>query len=244
MQVPPEWKTTFRKRKSPNATGTQQQRKKSKNSDSSSVSQGSLEQLSIDICKEILDSKESKNKHELENFDSILSTVPYQQILQSIFSDEKFAARNIPVITRSYEESFMREPLNRNERPCAMGQHCECMRIDPQNQFVGVEFKLPVEETIGPHLCVLCSRKMTQKLFYDLMYGDIYNGYIQRYGVIVNSNGEYKSEYCLIMPPQGHVQCMPYPSVAHCRNNYTVQIRSCIRYLVQKTDMVFQMPLS
>lgn len=204
------------------------------------------EDVSIDICREIINVQEPKDKDMLLSFDSVLSLLPYKDILDNIFGNSSMTLKDLPVITRAYEESFMREPLNRNERACAMGSACECMRIDVQNQFIGVEFQLPMEETIGPHLCVLCSRKMTQKLFFDLMYGrgSTNTGHIQRYGVMMNVNDEYKVDYCLVMPPQGAVHCMPYPSVVHCRNNYTVVTRACVRYLVQKQDMIFRMPLS
>ena len=203
--------------------------------------------MTISICKEITNCKPSQDTNELLNFDSVLSSVPYRQLLENLFGGvSQPNLRNIPVVTRSYEESYMREPMNRSERPCAMGMNCECMKIDPMNQFVGVEFVLPVEDIVGPNLCVLCSRKLTQKLFYDVVYatGGVTVGCIQRYGVMTNVNNEYKVDYCLIMPPQCPVHLMPYPSVVHCRNNYTVQVRACVRYLVQKTDMVFQMPLS
>lgn len=239
MQVPSDWKHSHRKRKAQAKTDAPPETKKIKEDSKS------LEDLGREICREIVGAKEPKDMEELMNFDSVLSTVPYQQILQNLFGGNSEAVlKDIPVITRSYEESFMREPINRNERPCAMGSSCECMKIDPQNQFVGVEFKLPIEEVVGPHMCVLCSRKTTQKLFYDLVYGSAPPvGLIQRYGVMANTIDEYKAEYCLIMPPQGPVQCMPLPSVIHCRNNYTVQTRACIRYVIQKSDLVFQMPL-
>ena len=237
MQVPSEWKNATRKRKSAQPAVERKRVKEDLKS---------LEDLSSEICREILGVKTPKDLEQLMSFDSVLSSVPYQQILQNLFGgSESMPSKDIVVVTRSYEESYMREPLNRNERVCAMGAQCECMKIDPHNQFVGVEFKLPVEDVTGPHMCVLCSRKTTQKLFYDLVYGTTPPvGHIQRYGVMVKVNGEYKSEYCLIMPPQGPVHCMPYPSVVHSRNNYTIQTRSCIRYFVQKDDMVFQMPLS
>lgn len=237
MQVPEEWKSASKKRK---LSKTEPRKKEVE-----SIHTESLQDLSLEICREILNVKEPKDFESLMDFNTVLSSLPYQQILQNLFGSSPVTLKNISLITRSYEESFMREPINRNERPCVMGNSCECMKIDHLNAFIGVEFKLPVEDIVGPHMCVLCSRKTTQKLFYDLTYGSNRSiGQIQRYGVMINVNGEYKAEYCLIMPPQGPIHSMPYPSVVHCRNNYTVQTRACIRYLVQKQDMIFQMPLS
>ena len=41
------------------------------------------------------------------------------------------------------KESFMHEPLGRDQRPCARGAACECMFVDPSNPFVCTEFLLP-----------------------------------------------------------------------------------------------------
>ena len=39
--------------------------------------------------------------------------------------------------------------------------------IDRNAPFVGVEFRLPGDPEAA-QLCVLCSRRLTQKLFYDM----------------------------------------------------------------------------
>jgi hypothetical protein len=73
-----------------------------------------------------------------------------------------------------YEESFMRQPAA-GERACAMGEQCECRFVDRQAPFTAVEFRLPSDPEFrlpsdpdGPQLCVLCSRRATQKMFYDM----------------------------------------------------------------------------
>lgn len=63
-----------------------------------------------------------------------------------------------------------------------MGEQCECMFIDRNAPFVGVEFRLQGDPETA-QLCVLCSRRLTQKLFYDMSYtGQTPKAVIQRYG--------------------------------------------------------------
>jgi hypothetical protein len=58
--------------------------------------------------------------------DHILSHVPYRDLLENLFGDAP--APDLPLITKSFEESFMRQP-GPGERPCAMGEMCECRRV-------------------------------------------------------------------------------------------------------------------
>ena len=141
----------------------------------------------------------------------------------------------VPIVSRGYEESYMREPYP-GERPCASGDMCECRFIDPVTPFVGVEF-VPYGVAPDPHatFCVLCSRKITQRLFYDIVLaGKRPNGVIQRYGNIVNAPGEYARECALVCPANGPLYCLPAPIVAHQRNKYEVYLSGgtkCIRQL-------------
>jgi hypothetical protein len=73
---------------------------------------------------------------------------------------------DVPVISRVYEESFMREPTA-GERKCVMGTSCEAMVIDKNKPFIAVEFNFPGKTLEVPQMCVLCYRKHTQRLFYD-----------------------------------------------------------------------------
>lgn len=124
------------------------------------------------------------------DLDTILSRVPYREILENLYGRETYARPNVPVVARAYEEAFLREPTGA-ERPCVSGDLCECMFIDPCTPFVGVEFLLPGEPPPPtPQFCVLCSRKVTQKLFYDiLLAGKDVHGLIQRYGNLCNMPG-------------------------------------------------------
>lgn len=102
----------------------------------------------------------------------------------------------------------MREPVDASERPCAMGDTCECTKItrDPADGFVAVEFLLPGEcrdESTPPHMCVLCHRKTVQTLFYDMVYsGTPCHCVIQRYGNICGAPNEYAREVRPSPPPR------------------------------------------
>jgi hypothetical protein len=192
--------------------------------------------------------------------DHVLSSVPYRDMLESLFGTVSGQTPNLPIITKAYEESFMRETCP-GERQCAMGAKCECMFIDPNAPFIGVEFDLPsddvktsvhktgshteskfdskkqesrTESKIESKLCVLCSRKTTQKLFYDACYsGTRIQGLIQRYGNLCNQPGEYARDCMLICPPSAQWHCLPLPIMSHQRNRYRVQVVAGIKHLQQ-----------
>ena len=155
------------------------------------------------------------------NLDSLLSSIPYRDILCGLYSRDAREATALPLVTRAYEESFMREPLA-GERACAAGALCECQYVDAGNPFTATEFLLP-EELPGatPALCVLCTRKVTQKLFYDvLLAGHAAHGTVQRHGNLCGP-GEYAQ------------QCMPLPVMSHQRSRYAVQTQDGVRSLRQ-----------
>lgn len=124
------------------------------------------------------------------DLDVILSRVPYREILENLFGRDMQPTSEVPVISKAYEESFMREPA-KGERPCAAGELCECNFIDPCMPFTAVEFTTIQEMTQkAPRFCVLCSRKLTQKLFYDILFtGKDAHCVIQRYGNICGVAG-------------------------------------------------------
>lgn len=162
--------------------------------------------------------------------DSIISRQPYVKMMQNLFGsyDESCFKQVEPVkiVTKCYEESYMRECVEPQERPCAMGSNCECMFIDSNLPFICTEFILPNEEPQPePQLCVLCLRKLTQSMFYDVMYRHgKFNGIIQNHGNICEMPNEYSKKAMLICPPWGPVHCMPLPIVAHQRNRYSVYL--------------------
>jgi hypothetical protein len=169
----------------------------------------------------------------------VLSYAPYLEMLQREMprteGDDMIA--DIPIISKAYEEMFMRERISDSDTACVMGENCECMFINPRMAFVGVSLTIP-GEALHPRgvnkMCVLCCRKTTQKIFYDMMYlGACFNGEIQRYGNICNQAGEYAECSMLICPPTGPVQCMPLPIVAHQRNRYSVHVKGSFKYIEQ-----------
>lgn len=168
--------------------------------------------------------------------DFILSRLPYRDMLRDLFSDASNVAPSIPIVEKQYEESYMREPIGGNERQCTMGPLCECNMISRERGFVGVEFLLPGErQAEARQMCVLCHRKTVQTLFHDIVYcGSPYRGVIQKYGNICGQPNEYAKEVALLCPPGGPVENMPYPSVSHQRNRYSIVERNGIRYIKQR----------
>ena len=168
------------------------------------------------------------------DLDVILSRVPYREILENLYGRDQVPTSDVPVVSRVYEESFMREPA-KGERACAAGELCECNFIDPCAPFTCAEFLLPGEEyPKTAQLCVLCSRKVTQKLFYDILFtGKEAYGVIQRYGNICGVPGEYARECVLVCPPNAPLHCMPLPMMSHQRNKYRVRISNGVKCLDQ-----------
>lgn len=118
------------------------------------------------------------------NLDHILSKVPYKNMLKDLFGSNASATQNyrapcIPVVSKAYEESYMRQPMYEYERPCVMGANCECNFIGTAagEGFTAVEFLLPSEasalesrQLAAQQMCVLCHRRLVQSLFYDIIY--------------------------------------------------------------------------
>jgi hypothetical protein len=168
----------------------------------------------------------------------LLSKLPYQKMLSDLFMHqdrEVLPSPNIPYVTRTYEESFMREPLNSSERLCAKQENCECMFLDKEQPFIAVEFLLPGERPpTTPHLCVVCCRAVTQQLYYDIMFDkQDFGGVIQRFGNIHSQPGEYALDAMLIAAPNVALHIMPLPIVSHQRNRYTVVVKRGIKHLKQ-----------
>jgi hypothetical protein len=247
MHVPAAW-ATAKRHKSARARGDTV-RKKSRWV-YEQVEPVSLEELCRGICQTISDANPKpwciEQVQETLQFDTVLSDVPYQRILENLLGTDSSPQAHVPVVTKAFEESFMREPIYQGERKCVMGAECECRFIDRDSPFTAIEFLVPGQNAtdVTPQMCVLCSRKHTQKLFYDMLYRPpaMHIGVIQRYGVLVSVPKEYSPDATLIMPPHGPVHCMPYPSPVHSRNAYTVQVRSGVRYLAQKPEAAFRQP--
>lgn len=173
-------------------------------------------------------------EHEPLKLEKLVEALPFAKLLHNIpKSDENDV---LPIVTRAYEEQYMREPLGPHEHSCIMEQECECMFIDDSEKFVGVQFLLP--EISNKHfensLCVLCLRKITQLLYYKTVHLGIQTDCrIQKYGNICGVPDEYHSSVMLLCPPGVNGECMPYPIVAHQRNRYTVEKVGGVRYMKQ-----------
>lgn len=174
------------------------------------------------------------------DINQIINTVPYKDIIRDVFHNSLQKTINVPIITRAYEEGFMREPFNSTENQCVNGDLCECMFIDKRNQFIGVEFLLPHESKEDvPHPCVLCCRQMTQKFYFDIIFdGKTFNFPIQRYGNIFNQENEYSTEVMLSCPPNGPLHIFPSPMMSHQRNRYSVFYKNGTRFLKQRNVSV------
>jgi hypothetical protein len=172
---------------------------------------------------------------------SLISRLPYSQMLNQVFTDDANSSVVVPVVTRAYEESYMREVIHAHERSCVCAENCECNFIDPNMPFVGVEFTLGDTSTAidnTPHMCVLCSRRLTQELFFNMVYnGHRFRGVIQRYGNLCNQPSEYARDVMLICPQNGLMHNMPLPVVAHHRHRYSVFSQNGTRYLRQHKVM-------
>ena len=197
-----------------------------------------------DICRSVCEKLGRTDDVDYElDFSDILSHIDYKGVLEGLFGGCGMGM-DVPVISRVFEESFLREPSH-GERKCVMGMSCEAMMIDKSKPFVAVEFLMPGQMADTPQMCVLCSRKHTQRLFYDFQYRatpSSCTGVIQRYGVLCDITGEYRKDTCLIMPPHGPVHCMPYPSLAYQRSHFTVHTHCMSHYLKQSESLVFHMP--
>ena len=167
------------------------------------------------------------------NLDHILSRVPYKGMLENLFSGvSQDQVPDVPILSRTYEESFMRQP-QAGELACIMGDLCECMFIDKNAPFVGVELRMQGDPDEA-QMCVLCSRATTQKCFYDMCFlGGSIKGVIQRYGGIFGQPGEYAQEVMSVPPRTMGLANMPLPSVSHQRNRYSVVTHGGIKHLRQ-----------
>jgi len=77
------------------------------------------------VIRKLSESSHIDRQDEMD-MDHILSRVPYKVILENLFGNVNTTeAPDIPIISKSYEESFMRQ-ASTSEQVCAMGDQCEC----------------------------------------------------------------------------------------------------------------------
>lgn len=178
-------------------------------------------------------SNSSDSSAQVYDMTSLLQKIPFVNMLTDVAEDP--VREHLPVVSRVYEEQYMRECMNDKEEPCVMNKNCECMLIDRSQPFIGVQFPLPGLQTSKNNMCILCLRKVTQMLFYQAVHcGFKINGIIQKYGNICAEPGEYDKSVMLICPPNGPVSCLPLPVVSHQRNRYKVVKQSDVHWILQQ----------
>lgn len=184
---------------------------------------------------EVVDCEDAAPEHVVQlQLHTLLTRLPFREMLAQMMVSRSEQREAVPLVLREYEERMLREPMREHEQPCVCGENCECMYIDPANAFVGVSFQLGGEVSEQAGMCVLCLRRTTQELFYEMVYGNgpEMHGCIQKYGNVCGP-GEYAREACLLCPPGRAVQNMPLPVVAHYRHRYSVFSVHGVRYLKQ-----------
>ena len=244
MHVPSTWSTQKRPKSARPKNEPAAGRKKARQAHEP-AEPVSVHDLAQTIADSILESSSARPEACVLNLNTILSGVAYREILQNLFGGSDDALlEEVPVVSKAYEEAFLRESMLPSERPCVMGVECEGHFISKEHRFPCTEFLLPGETRDEPRMCVLCCRKHTQKMYYDLLYNppSTHMGVIQRYGVVVGVRDEYDGAATLIMPANGPVHAMPFPSVAYCRANYAVVVRNAVRFVVQDKGLGFRPP--
>jgi hypothetical protein len=133
--IPKDWGNLVRTKPSGGAKNTK--RKCSVSFDARNVCQKTVSDTHMppksmqDACNHILYAIGRASGNPVENFalnlDPILSNVAYKDLVENLFgSDSNCVVPVIPLVTKAYEESFMREAVHSSERTCIMGSKCEC----------------------------------------------------------------------------------------------------------------------
>tara|TARA_B110000908_G_C10268121_1_gene466896 strand:+ start:1616 stop:2476 length:861 start_codon:yes stop_codon:yes gene_type:complete len=152
---------------------------------------------------------------------------------------------SIQVVTRAYEEQYLREPVGK-ERLCIMGDQCQGLQLPHinDNAFVLREFLLPTEEEeykrsgklpSEGRLCLMCKRSEIARAFINIRadgMGVKNNVILQDYRNIVGEEGEYCLSDCLLSSPQVF-QGLLDPIVLHVRNAYRLKVEDGVRYYDQ-----------
>ena len=172
------------------------------------------------------------------NLIGLVSLSRYSDILQDMQEDKMHVSSELKSVSKAFEDGFLRQPIHEHERPCARGENCECMFLDPNISFVGVEYVLPWEKRTSKKkaggFCLPCIRATTLALYMDILHsGNKTDMLIQRYYNEHSRPGEYKLSSMLIAPPNGPVSNMPLPILRHQRSNYYVYKEHGITYAQQ-----------
>ena len=141
---------------------------------------------------------------------------------------------NIEVVTRKYEEEFLKEP-SKKERRCAMDSQCQGLQIPNTGNdgFILKEFLLPSEkktlERSGKYpkerkLCLMCRRAEIAKLYINVRaqgVGCRRDVILQDYRNLVGVDGEYRLRDC-ILSSESVYQGLLDPIVLHTKTSYRI----------------------
>jgi len=165
---------------------------------------------------------------------AMLSAMPYGTMLEQAPRGD--AAVEVPIVTRAYEEQYMRGAVHKSEALCSMGTECECMMLHSKIKFVGIQFEIPyTTSALVNKLCIFCLRKMTQLLYYELIERGLpVRQVLQKHGNICGKPREYHPSAMLIAQKNGPVHCLPLPVVAHQRNKLVVELVGGVPHVRQR----------
>lgn len=152
---------------------------------------------------------------------------------------------SIQVMTRAYEEEYLREPVGK-ERPCIMGDQCQGMQLPhvTENAFVLRELLLPTEEEEYKRtgklpqegrLCLMCKRSEIARAFINIRadgMGVKNNVILQDYRNMVDVEGEYCLDDCILTSPTIY-QGILDPVVLHVKTAYRLRVQNGVRYYEQ-----------
>lgn len=175
---------------------------------------------------------------------ALLQQKPCETLSPEDIRHKDHVRTSIQVVTRAYEEQYLREPIGK-ERPCIMGDQCQGMHLPHcAHGFVLREFLLPTEEEeykrtgnlpSEGRLCLMCKRSEIARAFINIRadgMGVKNNVILQDYRNIVDEEGEYCLGDCILSSPT-IFQGLLDPVVLHLRNAYRMQVKQGVRYYEQ-----------
>ena len=176
---------------------------------------------------------------------ALLQMAPQDTLSPEDTRHKETARSTIEVVTREYEQRYLREPVN-DERACIMGENCQGMQLHhvKDQKFVLREFLLPSEEENAKRtrqwpkegrLCILCKRAEIARAFINIRadgMGVKHNMILQDYRNLVNVPGEYRLEDC-ILSSSSIFQGLLDPIVLHIKSAYRVKTIQGVRHLDQ-----------
>lgn len=172
------------------------------------------------------------------NLQDIISATNYRDILAKVSASDVDFTQEIKVVSKAYEDTFLRQPIHATEKQCVREECCECMFLDPCQPFVGVRYILPWQTTEAQKqnacFCLPCLRAMTLAMYVDIVHsGRETNAVIQRFANEHSKPGEYRLSAMLICAPNGPVHNLPLPIVRHQRTCYQVYQNNGVYYAKQ-----------